>query len=564
MSKKILVVGAVASGASAAARIRRIDESAEIIVFEKGPHPSFSNCSLPNFLSREIPTSDTLLLQTPESFKIKYNIEVRVLNEVVKIYPEEKKVSVKNLITDNIYDESYDELILAMGAKAILPNIEGINSENVFVLKNVFDVEKIDNFINSTNAQNIVVVGGGFIGLEVMENLRFTKRNISLVQSGDQVLNTIDYDMAQFIHKEIIDFGVNLVLNDIVIKIEKDSVLLESGKKLRADAVIMAIGVEPDTEILREIGIDIGETKGVKVDKNYKTNFENIYAVGDLIETHNFQTLKKQRLALAGPAQRQARAVADYIYGKNHLNKGVVGSSIIRLFRQNIAHTGLSEKMCQKEKIEYRTAFLMANDRVSIMPGASPIYFKLIFSYPSGKVLGAQAIGIGNVDKRMDVIATLIQLNGTVEDLRELELCYAPSYSTAKDVVNIAALIAQNILTGDSKVVGFSDVRQLVENNALIIDVREPMEFEMGHIAGAKNIPLSIFRRYIHRIPKDVNIYLYCRSGQRSYNALRILMSNGYTNVYNIQGSFNAICHYEYFNDIDKNRKPIVTAYNFG
>lgn len=564
MSKKIIVIGAVAAGASAAARLRRIDEFAEIIVFEKGPHPSFSNCALPNYLSREIPHSDLLLLQTPESFKVKYNIDVRILTEVIKIFPKDKKILAKSLITNKEYEENYDELIIATGAAAILPpEIEGINSNNVFTLKNVEDVRKIDNFIQSKNAKNIVVVGGGFIGLEVMENLRYTRRNVTLIQSGDQVLNPIDYDMAQIIHKEIIDYGVKLFLNERVVKITEEKVILKSGKSIDADVVIMAIGVSPETKLAEDCGIELGETGAIKVDHNYQTSKKHVYAVGDVVETHNFLTGKIQRLSMAGVAQRQSRAAADAIYNMSNKNKGVVGASIIRLFTKNIAYTGLSEKICKMEKIDYRTAFTIAMDRVSIMPEASSIFFKLIFAYPSGKILGAQAIGSGAVDKRIDVISTLIQMNGTLEDLKELELSYAPSYSTARDLVNITALIGLNILNGFIKAVNMYDVRKLVEDGEFIVDVREAEEYMMGHIKGAINLPLSQLRSRINELPKDRKIYLHCRSAQRSYLAARILMANGFDEVYNIQGSYCAISHYEYFNDIDKNRESILTQYNF-
>lgn len=564
MSKKIIVIGAVAAGASAAARLRRIDEFAEIIVFEKGPHPSFSNCALPNYLSREIPHSDLLLLQTPESFKVKYNIDVRILTEVIKIFPKDKKILAKSLITNKEYEENYDELIIATGAAAILPpEIEGINSNNVFTLKNVEDVRKIDNFIQSKNAKNIVVVGGGFIGLEVMENLRYTRRNVTLIQSGDQVLNPIDYDMAQIIHKEITDYGVKLFLNERVVKITEEKVILKSGKSIDADVVIMAIGVSPETKLAEDCGIELGETGAIKVDHNYQTSKKHVYAVGDVVETHNFLTGKIQRLSMAGVAQRQSRAAADAIYNMSNKNKGVVGASIIRLFTKNIAYTGLSEKICKMEKIDYRTAFTIAMDRVSIMPEASSIFFKLIFAYPSGKILGAQAIGSGAVDKRIDVISTLIQMNGTLEDLKELELSYAPSYSTARDLVNITALIGLNILNGFIKAVNMYDVRKLVEDGEFIVDVREAEEYKMGHIKGAINLPLSQLRSRINELPKDRKIYLHCRSAQRSYLAARILMANGFDEVYNIQGSYCAISHYEYFNDIDKNRESILTQYNF-
>lgn len=564
MGRKVVIVGGVAGGASVAARVRRLDEQAEILVFEKGPYPSFSNCCLPNFLSREIQKSEHLLLMSPEIFKAQYNIIVRVLSEVIKIKPETKEVVVKNLGTGEEYSESYDELVLAPGANAILPrSIEGIDSDNVFVVKNVPDVRKLDEYMINNDINDIVVVGGGFIGLEVMENLRRAGKNVALVEALDQIMTPLDYDMVQILHKEIYDKGVELVLGDAVTAIHKDRVVLKSGKELKAGLVVMAIGVSPETGLAKDCGIELGVTGAIKVDHNYMTSIPHIYAVGDVIETHNFITMQPTKLALAGPAQRQARAAADHMYGKPHRNKGVVGSSIIKLFDVNAASTGLNEKACKAANINYKYAYVIPGDKVGIMPETKPLFFKLIFEYPSGRILGAQAVGQGNVDKRVDIIAALIQMNATLEDLKEMEFCYAPAFSTAKDVTNHAALVGLNILYGEFKQVPVTMVRELVEQNQIIIDVREPHEYERSHIINAINIPLSQFRERMHEIPKDKPVYLHCRSSQRSYNALRALIGNGYTNAYNIQGSFLGISFYEYFNDKTTGRKPIVTDYNF-
>lgn len=564
MGKRVLIVGGVAGGASVAARVRRLDEQAEIIVFERGPYPSFSNCALPNFLSREVPESDNLLLMSPEIFKNQYNIEVRVFNEVVKIKPEEKKIEVKNLSTGEEYEEIYDELVLSPGANAILPkSIEGIDGENVFVVKNVPDIRKLDDFIHKHDVNDIVVVGGGFIGLEVMENLRRSGRNLTLVEALDQVMSPLDYDMAQILNKEIYDNGVELILSDGVKSIHQDKVVLNSGREVKAGLVVMAIGVTPETALAKGCGIELGQTGGIKVDHNYLTNIDHIYAVGDVIETHHFITMQPTKLPLAGPAQRQARAAADHMYGKHHRNKGVVGSSIIKVFGMNAAATGLNEKACKAANLNYRYAYVIPGDMVGLMPHVNPLYFKLIFEYPSGRILGAQAVGRGNVDKRVDIIAALIQMNATLEDLKEMEFCYAPAFGTAKDVTNHAALVGLNILYGQFKQVPVTMVRELVEKNAFIVDVREPDEFEIGHIVNAVNIPLSQFRARMNEIPKDRAVYLHCRSSQRSYNACRALIGNGYTDVYNIQGSFLGLCSYEYFNDRMTGRKPIVTEYNF-
>ncbi|MDO5026161.1 MAG: FAD-dependent oxidoreductase [Trueperella sp.] len=563
MSKRILVIGGVAGGASAAARCRRLDENAEIIVFEKGPHPSFSNCALPYYLSREIPDSEKLLILTPEDFRTQFKIDMRVQNEVTQILPAEQQVKVRNLETGEEYTEAYDELIIATGANAVLPRaIEGIDGDNVFSLKNVVDVRAIDEFVRS-HGKNVAVVGGGFIGLEVMENLKLAGFEVTLIEGLDQVMTPLDYELAQILHKEISDQGVRLVLGDSVAKIREHEVELASGEVIPADAVIMSVGVRPEVSLAQECGIELGELGGIKVDQRYQTSIPHIYAVGDVIDTHNFITMKPTRLALAGPAQRQARACADAIYGRSSNNTGVIGSSALRCFDYNVAVTGLNEKQCQAAGIDYQYSFVIPSDKVGIMPDANPMFFKLLFHYPSGRILGAQAVGKGAADKRIDVIATLIKMGGTLEDLKELELCYAPSYSTAKDVTNIAALVGLNLLYGDYEQVPMTQVRQLVEDGAFILDVREESSYERGHIRGSKNIPLAQLRDRIDEIPRGVPVYLHCRSAQTSYFALRVLRGQGFTNLKNIAGSFLALSFYEYFNDKTTGREPIVTEYNF-
>lgn len=563
MSKKILVIGGVAGGASAAARCRRLDENAEIIVFEKGPHPSFSNCALPYYLSREIPDSEKLLILTPADFRARFNIDMRVQNEVRQILPAEQKVKVRDLETGTEYTETYDELIIATGANAVLPRaIEGIDGKNVFSLKNVVDVRAIDDFVR-THGKNVAVVGGGFIGLEVMESLRLAGFEVTLIEGLDQVMTPLDYDLAQILHKEIIDNGVQLVLGDSVAKIRDHEVELASGKVVPADAVIMAVGVRPEVTLAQECGIELGELGGIKVDQRYQTSIPHIYAVGDVIDTHNFITMKPTRLSLAGPAQRQARACVDGIYGRPSNNTGVIGSSALRCFDYNVAVTGLNEKQCQAADIDYQYAFIIPTDKVGIMPEANPMFFKLLFHYPSGRIVGAQAVGKGATDKRIDVIATLIKMGGTLEDLKELELCYAPSYGTAKDVTNIAALVGLNLLYGEYEQVPMTQVRQLVGDGAFILDVRNEKEYDRGHIRGAKNIPLAQLRSRLSEVPSDIPVYVHCRSAQTSYFALRTLQGSGFTNVKNIAGSFLGLSCYEYFNDKTTGREPIVTKYNF-
>lgn len=563
MSKKYVIVGGVAGGASVAARLRRLDENAEIIMFEKGPHVSFSNCALPYYLSGTVPTSKKLILNTPENFKQRYNIDARVNQEVIKINRDEKTVQVKDLTTGKTYEESYDKLVLSPGAKPIVPKLEGIDKPHVFTIRNVVDIENVYNYLQENNVQDIAVIGGGFIGVEVAENLKLADYNVTLIEFANQVLAPFDYDMAQIIHKELFDKGVNLILNDGLAKVSDDFVETQSGKKVTAQAVVLAIGVRPETTLAEEAGLEIGKLGGIKVDANYRTSDPDIYAVGDAIEVYHRLTHQPTRLALAGPAQKQARAVADHIYGIPNRNRGVIGSLSLRVFDLNLAATGLNARTAEKAGITFDSVYIFPNDKVGIMPDSHPLHFKLIYEVPTGKILGAQAIGKGNVDKRIDVIAAMIHMNATLEDLKDLELSYSPLLGTAKDVVNQAALVALNQLQSRYQEVKVSDVRKLVEENAFIIDARERREFERGHLKNAVNIPLSEFRKRLDEIPKDRPVYIHCRSGQRSYNMVMALKNIGYDNVYNIAGSFMGICLYEYFNDITTGREKIVTEYNF-
>ncbi len=563
MGRKVLIVGGVAGGASVAARVRRLDEHAEIIMFEKGPHVSFSNCALPYHLSGMIEDSDSLVLMQPETFKKRFNIEARVNHEVIKINRDKKTVSVKNLLTGEVYEEPYDKLVLSPGAKPIVPKLEGVDKEHVFTVRNVVDISRLKEYVDQEHVKDVAVIGGGFIGVEVAENLRLAGLNVTLVEFAPQILAPFDYDMAQILHKEMLDKGVRLVVNDGLAKIGDDYIETQSGKKFSAQAVVMAIGVRPETTLAEEAGLEIGETGAIKVDHNYVTSDKDIYAVGDAIEVYHRLTHKPTRLALAGPAQRQARAAADHMYGIPHRNNGVIGSSCVKVFDLNAASTGLNEKQAQAAGINYDFVYIIPSDKVGIMPDSSPMHFKLLYEYPTGKILGAQAIGKGNVDKRIDVIASMILMGGTLEDLKELELCYAPVFGTAKDVVNMAALVGLNLLNGVYKQVPVTKVRELVENNACIIDVREKREFEAGHLINAKNIPFSEFRQRLDEIPKDRPVYVHCRSGQRSYNVVVALQQLGYDNVYNVSGSFLGICLYEYFNDVTTGREKIVTKYNF-
>lgn len=413
--------------------------------------------------------------------------------------------------------------------------------------------------------KDIIVIGGGFIGIETAENLKMAGFNVNIVEAMDQIMRPFDYDMVQILHKEIYDKGINLIVGDKVSKFEKDTVVLESGKKLKADAVVMSIGVSPETKLAVDAGLELGKTKAIKVNQNFRTNDPDIYAVGDAIEVYNRLLYSQSKLALAGPAQKQARAAADHIYGRPVHNTGVIGSSVIRIFDYNGASTGLTEGLIEatQMKIDYDTVMIIPFDKVEIMPDSEPLHFKLIFEVPTGRILGAQAIGKGNEDKRIDVIATAIKFNATLEDLKDLELCYAPPFGTARDVVNFSGLVGLNILHSCFKQVHVHEVRKLVENDAFIIDVREKDEYEEGHLINSINIPIGEIRDRLDEVPKDRPVYLHCRTGQRSYNAVRALQNLGFKNVINVSGSFMGISFFEYYNDQVTGRKPIVTAYNF-
>ena len=565
MGRRILIVGGVAGGASAAARLRRNSEEDRIIMLERGPHVSFSNCCLPYHLSGIIPEAEDLVLMDPETFLKQYNIEARVNNEVLSINREGKYLTIRNTITGEVYTENYDKLILSPGASPIVPSIQGIEKVNVFAIRNVVDIDRLNQFIRQPFVKDIVVVGGGYIGIEAAENLRGGGHSVSVVEGTNQILRPFDYDMVQIFHKELIDNGVNLIVGDTVESFDENLVVLASGKQLHADVVIMAVGVAPETKLAREAGLDIGKTGAISVDDNYMTSDDSIYAVGDAIEVYNKLTGSNGRISLAGPALKQARIAADHINSRESSHIGYIGSSAVKVFDYNGASTGLNESMIKANNmdIDYQIVRIIPSDRVGIMPQASPMHFKLIFEVPSGRVLGAQAIGKGDVTKRIDVIATVIKLGGTVEDLKDLELSYAPPYSTAKDVVNYAGYVASNLLKGDFKQVNVDKVRDIVKEGAIIVDVREPGEYSRGHIKGAVNIPLSQLRQRIEEIPKDKPVYLHCRTGQRSYNAARALQNLGYTNVYNVAGSFLGLSFYEYYNDKAKNRESILTEYNF-
>ncbi len=561
---KLVVIGGVTGGMSCAARLRRLDPTAQIVVFERGENVSFSNCALPYYLGGVVRDSDDLILMTPASLKRQHDLDVRVRCEVTAINRDRKTVTVHDLAADTTFEEPYDRLMLAPGASPVMPrSIAGIDRPDVFSVRNVGDVVAIRQALETV--EHVAVVGGGFIGIEVAENLVHAGKHVTLVEGMDQVLAPFDHDMVQILHKELVDNGVDLLLRSTVTAIDDEGVRVrrQDGERVvPAGATIMAIGVAPETALAKAAGLEIGETGGIRVNNNYQTSDPSIYAAGDAIEAYDALAHRWGRLALAGPAQRQARAAADHMCGLPVSNRGYFGSSCLRVFGRNAACTGLSEKAAQAAGYSYDSVLIFPSDKVSVLPGSHYMAFKLVFEVPTGKVLGAQAIGAGEVDKRVDVVATLIQMGGTVADLKDLELCYAPLFSTAKDVVNFAGLVAENVLTGRMPQVHVSQVRSLVEGGAYIVDVREEGEFARGHLKGAHNVPLSQLRGRLDEIPRDVPVYLHCRSSQRSYYALCALRGNGWDNVVNISGSFLGISLYEWFEDHDTGREPIVTAYN--
>ncbi|MFC4892493.1 FAD-dependent oxidoreductase [Pseudofrancisella aestuarii] len=547
MSKKYLIIGGVAGGATTAARLRRLNESAEIIMFEKGPHVSFSNCGLPYHLGGHIEPAEKLILMTPEKFDKQFNIDARTNSEVLSIDKENKIVNVKNHLTGEEYTENYDKLIIAVGAKPIVPPFKGLETIPHFTLRNVVDVEKIHKSVFNTEkpVKDIAVIGAGFIGIEVAENLRERGFNVTIIEMADQIMRPFDYEMAKFLEKELLDHGVNLLLSEKVIGFEADKVLLESGNQVKTDLVVLSLGVSPDTAFLKEAGLDLAKSGHIVVNDNYQTSDENIYAAGDAILVKNALTGQKFNLALAGPASKQGRLIADHINGKKVINKGYIGSSIIQVFDYTGASTGLNEAWIKFHNlnIDYDFTYIAPIDRISIMPGAKPIFMKIIFEKRTGKLLGAQAIGKGDVAKRMDVFATAIKAGMTVEDLQDLELCYAPPYSTGKDAINHAGYVSTNILHGDFKQVPFTKVDNLIKLEAQIIDVRNPNETANGMLNTAKNIPMPEIRNRLAEIDKTKPVYVHCRTGQRSYNVALMLQQHGY-DVYNIAGSYSMMSYY--------------------
>ncbi|WOO88833.1 FAD-dependent oxidoreductase [Mollicutes bacterium LVI A0078] len=554
---KVLVIGGVAGGASSAARIRRLDENAEIIMFDKGPFVSFSNCGLPYHMSGAIASSEKLILMSPEKFASQYNIEARVSSEVTNVDSTNKTVSVINHATGETYIESYDKLVVSPGAEAFVPNFSGLDLIPNYTLKTVTDVQKIMAEITENEAEHITVIGAGFIGVEAAENLIEAGKKVTLVEGSDQVLQPLDKDMANLVHLELLKHNVDLRLNTLVEDFAERKVLLKGGDSIETDLVILAIGVKPDTKFLESSGIEMTDRGHIVVNEEYQTSCKDIWAAGDAILVNHSLSGDNAPLALAGPANKQGRLIADSMYGKKVLNKGYIGSSIIKVFDLTAASTGLNEKQAKAAGINYNVAYAAPMDKVGIMPGAAVMPTKILFD-ENGKLLGGQIVATGAADKRVDVLATAIKAEMDVYDLADLELCYAPPFGTGKDVINKLGYVAMNLLEGIYKQVRFSEVYDLLENDAQVIDVRETGEYARGHIDGVINIPMSEMRNRLDELDKSKPVYVHCQTGQRSYNMTLMLMEHGFEAL-NVAGSYLFISKYEQaMQAFDENRKNIL------
>ncbi|WP_411679975.1 CoA-disulfide reductase [Clostridium thailandense] len=542
MSKKILVVGGVAGGASTVARLRRLDESAEIVMFERDEYISFANCGLPYYIGETIKEREKLLVQTPESMHNRFNIDVRINSEVIGVDVNKKIVKV-NSKKKGIYEESYDYLVLSPGAKAIRPNIEGINSNRIFTLRNIPDTDNIKSLVDKKGIKSAVVIGGGYVGVEMAENLKEKGLEVTLVEAAPHILAPFDSDIVVTAEKELTENGIELLLNDGV-KSFKDNensieVTLNSNTKVTADLVILAIGVTPDTNFIKDSGIKLGVKGHILVNNKMETNIENVYAVGDAIEVVDFVNNQNTAIPLAGPANKQGRIVADNIVGLNSNYKGTQGTAIIKIFGLTAASTGNNERTLKRLNIPYKVIYVHPVSHASYYPGALPLTLKLIFN-DEGKILGAQAIGYDGVDKRIDVIATTMRLGGSVSDLTELELCYAPPFSSAKDPVNMAGFVAENVLSGKMEVITPEEYSNYNKENTILLDVRTDIEFNNGHIEGALNIPVDDLRERLGELDKNKEIIEYCQVGLRGYVASRILSQNGFK-VKNITGGYKSM-----------------------
>ena len=539
---KVIIVGGVAGGATAAARIRRLDERAEIVVFERSGFISYANCGLPYYIGDVITDAEELTLQTPESFYSRFRVDMRVHHEVTAIHPEKKTVSVKNLKTGEKFEENYDKLILSPGAKPTKPRFPGADLDKVFTLRTVEDTLRIKNYINEKHPQSVVLAGGGFIGLELAENLCELGMDVTVVEYAKQLMSPFDLDMAAFIHNEMRKHGVKLVLGRAVEGLEeKDDgikVLLRDDASLHADMVVLAIGVTPDTVFAKDAGLELGIKGSIIVNDRMETSIPDIYAAGDAVQVKNFVTGEDALISLAGPANKQGRIIADNVCGLDSRYNGSQGSSVIKVFDMTAALTGINERTAKAMGIDADTVILSPMSHAGYYPGGKVMTMKVVFEKGSYRLLGAQIVGYEGVDKRIDVLATAIRAGMKATDLKELDLAYAPPYSSAKDPVNMAGFMIDNIANGVLKQWHLEDVENLPRDGSVtLLDSRTVVEYAQGHIDGFKNIPVDELRKRLDEVEKGKPVYVICQSGLRSYIASRILEGNGYT-AYNFAGGF--------------------------
>lgn len=540
-SERVVIIGGVAGGASAAARLRRLREDLEIIMLDKGPYVSFANCGLPYYVGNIIKDRQSLELVTPERFLERFNIDVRVNSEVISIDKEKKRVKVRDLKKLIDYFINYDNLILATGSNPIIPSFDGLDEIPYFTVWTIPDAVKIRDYVEKYDIKNAVIVGGGFIGLEMAENLVEKGVKVKIVEMVDQVMPPIDKEMAQFIHQELILNGVCLILEDPVdsfgrTEAENPFIKTKSGRIIETDLIILSIGIRPESKLAKEADLILTERGYIKVNRGMLTSDPNIYAVGDAIQVQHYQTNQPISIALAGPANKQGRIAAENIAGRNSEYKGILGASIVKIFDVTVASVGLTEKQLKNTTIEYEKIYVHPNNHAGYYPGAIPITIKLIFEVPSGKILGAQAVGGPGTDKRIDVISTAIKFDGTVFDLEELELTYAPPYGSAKDPVNMAGFVAANYLREDMPIWHWNDIDEIKSNGAILLDVRTQEEYTARTIEGSMNIPIEELRKRLGEIPNNGPIYVYCEVGYRSYLATRILLQSGFKEVYELTG----------------------------
>lgn len=539
---KVVIVGGVAGGATAAARIRRLDENAEIKIFEKSGYISYANCGLPYYIGGEISDREELTLQTPESFNARFRVDVKVRHEVVAINPDRKTVTVRNLSGGEVFEEKYDKLVLSMGAKPIRPNLPGIDDERIFTVRNVEDTFRIKDYIDATKPERAVVIGGGFIGIEMAENLRRLGTEVTLVEAAPQLMAPFDGDMAAFIHAEVRAAGVKLVLGGMVDGFESSGkslgVRLKDGDTISCDMAVLAIGVAPDTALAKDAGFELGIKGSIVVNERMETSVPDVYAVGDAVQIKNYVTGKPALISLAGPANKQARIAADNICGKDSRYNGAQGSSVIKVFRLTAAATGINERTAKSEGIDADKVILSPMNHAGYYPGGKIMTMKVVFEKGTYRLLGAQIVGFDGVDKRIDVLATAIRAGMKVTDLTELDLAYAPPYSSAKDPVNMAGFMAENIRDGLVGQWYYDDEPTLPRDGSVtLLDVRTAQEFATGNIDGFVNIPVDELRERAGELDKDKPVYVICQSGLRSYIAARILAGRGFE-VYNFAGGY--------------------------